>query len=49
MDLSHSEAEITSVQDYEKSRLDTKLWSMLEKDRKKNSLAKKMKKSKGID
>ena len=49
MDLSHSEAEIISVQDYQKSRLDTKLWSMLEKERKKNSVMKKMKKGKGID
>jgi hypothetical protein len=49
MEISLSETEISSKVDYANSRLDTKLWSMLEKDRKKNSVIKKIKKSKGID
>ena len=49
MQLSLSETEITSKIDYEFSRLDTKLWNMIEKDRKKNSKIKMLKKSKGID
>mgnify|MGYP006105637199 CR=1 FL=1 len=49
MEISLSETEITSKVDYANSRLDTKLWTMLEKDRKKNSKMKKVKKSKGID
>ena len=49
MEISLSETEITSKVDYANSRMDTKLWTMLEKDRKKNSKIKKVKKSKGID
>ena len=49
MQYSLSETEISSKVEYDFSRLDTKLWNMLEKDRKKNSKAKLLKKSKGID
>ena len=49
MEISLSETEISSKIDYANSRLDTKLWAMLEKDRKKNSVLKKIKKTKGID
>jgi hypothetical protein len=35
METSLSETQINSKIEYENSRLDTKLWAMLEKDRKK--------------
>lgn len=49
MQLSLSETEITSKLEYEYSRLDTKLWNMIEKERKKASKIKLLKKTKGID
>lgn len=38
METSLSETQINSKIEYENSRLDTKLWAMLEKDRKKKQL-----------
>ena len=48
-DFSQSEDQVNSKIDYEKSRLDMKLWSMLEKDRKKKQQIEKSKKAKGIN
>lgn len=48
MEISLSENEIQSKQDYEISRLDYKLWRMIESDRKKSSMMKEIKKARGI-
>ena len=47
-ELSMSEDEVTSRIDYEMSKLNTSLWSMIEKDRKRKAIAANRLKKKGI-
>ena len=49
MQISLSEEEVNSKIEYEASRLDIKLWTMLEKERKKKQAQQNTKKAKGTD
>lgn len=49
MQISLSEEEVNSKIEYEASRMDIKLWAMLEKERKKKQVQQNTKKAKGFD